>query len=116
MTKSSKINAIVEHAQALGLIVEIENHDDSKLMEAVSIKIRRNFDGTANLLEQMYTYEFITIHATRMIYDGKPRAFKLNVIKYNFLTDSTKINPTRTKFWVEMMAEDLTRYNTKIAA
>ena len=115
MTKSSKINAIIAQAEALGLKVAIEDNS-GQVLDSLSLKISLNFNGNANMLESILTHEFISIHAHRVIIDGKPRAFKIAAKKYYTLGEPRAIQPTRIKYWLDMMAEDLNRYQTKIAA
>lgn len=113
-TKSAKLNTLIAQAQALGLKVEITTDNQYQTLESISVKIRPNFNSRNNLLEAIISDEFISIHALRSTHDGKPRAFLLNITKYSYST--TKIKATQAKHWIDMMAEDLHRYQTKTAA
>ena len=115
MTKSSKINNLVNLANELGLLVEIDDRSDTHT-DAYIITIKRDFNGKNNLLEQMYSNESLVIVATRYSADDKPRAFKTNNSYRYLLGDSSSIKASHLAIRIRMMAEDLTRYNTKIAA
>jgi hypothetical protein len=115
MTKSSKINNLVNLANELGLLVEIDDRSDTHT-DAYIITIKRDFNGTNNLLEQMYSHESLVIVATRYSADDKPRAFKTNNSYRYLLGDSSPIKASHLAIRIRMMAEDLTRYNTKTAA
>jgi hypothetical protein len=115
MTKSSKINTLVDLAKELGLLVEIEDRSNERYDRYV-VRIKRDINSKNNLLEQMYSHESLTIVASRYTGDNKPRAFKtLNTYGY-LLGNDSDIKPSHLAIRIRMMAEDLTRYNTKIAA
>lgn len=116
-TKSTKLNTIIAQAEQLGLQVKIETENTmSTTLDSISLRISLNFNGHANLLESILTHEFITIHALRYTGDNKPRAYKLSARKYNILGEPTVIIPTRIEHWLNMMADDLHRYQTNQAA
>lgn len=116
ITKSTKVNQIIKKAEDLGLLVKVHNRmSEGGSFESISVTIRRDFEGKANMLEGILTYECITVHAIRSSYDGKARAFKLHINKHNLLIEPTPIKPTRINWWLELFAEDLAHYKNQQA-
>ncbi len=115
MTKSSKINNLVDLAKELGLLVEIEDRSNERY-DRYTIRIKRDINSKNNLLEQMYSYESLIIVASRFTADNKPRAFKTLNTYTHLLGNDSDIKPSHLAIRIKMMAEDLIRYQTKIAA
>jgi hypothetical protein len=115
-TASTKLNTIINQATRLGLRVDLTEHEDDYGCQTYVIEIHSNFEGHANMLEQILTYDYIRVVATRWHADNKPRAFRLYATKIGWCVDPTSLKPTRIHSWVDMMADSINRYTETKAA
>jgi len=111
---SKKLQDLVDLAEHVGLKVEIKKHDESTIMDSVSISITSGYEfEPRTLMEQLILLESIHIHAFRYIGDGKPRAYKIRGSKSNVLQNpmTKEFKKNRDiEFYIRCFGKDVDKF------
>ena len=107
-TPSTKLNRLIERAEAGGLEVDvIENNPRTDIVESWTVKIRRPHIDDMNGLAAYYNAQLLSIHANRI--RGRAVAFKLHATEYG-LTEPRVVPPKVLPHTVDSYAGDYRRY------
>lgn len=112
--KSPKLAKFVEQAEALGLVVTIEKGSSEYTESYRAIIARPQVEGS-NMLAAMYNHEFLSLHAHRIVADGKPRAFKMHATSYPIFGKNRSHKISHIEFILKMWADDVQQYNDRRA-
>lgn len=113
-TPSAKVNALIEQAESLGLVVEVEHPEGDTVFETYHVVIKRvrvdpDVAESFTALDYYNNSRAIWLNASRYIGDGNTaKAFALSVTSYCGALDSKdasrKVKPTTARYAIDGLA------------